>query len=68
MSKRITPAKSAAAKRAAFSNQRQQFSAKGRAKCFGSTEQERLYRDEINRAWGRAWGIGRPPVASWTAI
>jgi hypothetical protein len=41
MSKRTTPAKSAATKRAAFAGQRQQFAAKGRAKSFGLAPNER---------------------------
>ena len=41
MSKRTTPAKSAAAKRAAFAGQRQQFAASGRAKAYGPTVREK---------------------------
>ena len=41
MSKRTTPAKSVAAKRAAFAGNRQQFAAKGRAKSTGLAPNER---------------------------
>ena len=68
MSKRTTPAKSAAAKRAAFAGQRQQFAAKGRAKSFGATAYERQRRDDVNRAWSSVYCVGAPPVASWVAI
>lgn len=51
MSKKATPANSAAAKRAAFSSQRQQFAAKGRVKSYGPTLHEkrvaRTLRDEM---------------------
>ena len=51
MSKRTTPAKSAAAKRAAFAGQRQQFAASGRAKAYGPTVSEkrvaRRIRDDL---------------------
>jgi len=53
MSKRNTPAKSAASKRAAFAGQRQQFAAKGRAKSYGPTAHEkrvaRGVRDEMGQ-------------------
>lgn len=68
MSKRNTPAKSAASKRAAFAGQRRQFASKGRIKSFGATAHERQWRDDVNRAWGSTYSVGAPPVASWIAI
>lgn len=41
MSKRSTPAQSAASKRAAFAGQRQRLAANGRAKSFGLAPNER---------------------------
>lgn len=65
MSKRNTPAQSAASKRAAFTGQRQQFAAKGRAKCYGNTTAEkratREYLDGMK-------GLGITFDWAWTAI
>lgn len=55
MSKRTTPAKAAASKRAAFSRQRQQFSA-------SRTPSGRSYMHSRDKAYLSLWGIGWPPL------
>ena len=65
MSKRNTPAKSAAAKRAAFAGNRQQFAAKGRAKSYGNTATEK----RVNREYLESMkGLGVTFDFAWTAI
>lgn len=69
MSKRATPAKSAAVKRAAFAGSRQQFAAKGRVKGYGPTKAERYWRARMlseQHCYSAANGF--IPVASWVAI
>lgn len=68
MSKRTTPAKSAAAKRAAFAGNRQQFAAKGRAKSYGPTKAERYWKRFMVEQSAYSAADGWTPVASWVAI
>lgn len=65
MSKRTTPAKSAATKRAAFAGQRQQFAAKGRVKSYGLTKAQRIQERDLFSSFR---GCGFLINGSWTAI
>ena len=64
MSKRNTPAKSAASKRAAFAGQRQQFAAKGRTKGYSNAAEKRVTREYLESMKG----LGVTFDFAWTAI
>jgi hypothetical protein len=68
MSKRNTPAQSAASKRAAFAGQRQQFAAKGRAKSYGPTKNERYWARVMATQSCYSAADWNTPVASWVAL
>jgi hypothetical protein len=64
LSKRTTPAKSAAAKRAAFAGQRQQFAAMGRAKGYSNAQEKRATRECLESMKG----LGVTFDFAWTAL